>query len=105
MSEANLLFDEDIEIRLTHCKLSEIMRGVDKFSTDMQISGWIPAADYPAGLSGDSVLRAAVLCSKYASFSVANVAVTVSAKGYGNGRGLFVKVQFPHHDDEADEEQ
>lgn len=104
MSDGHLTF-EDGTLRLTDCQLTEIRRTMQGFSTDMQISGWVPRPQFNSDLLGEHSLEEARLYSGYASFLITKAAVTVSAKGYGDGRGLFVKVRFLHNDDPSDEEE
>ena len=103
MNDGYLRFEEG-SLRLSECRLTELLRTPDGFSTDMQIGGWVPRAQFPTNLIGDVKLIEAQLHTEYATFKITDVSVAVSAKGHGDKRGLFVKVRFLHNNDNNEEQ-
>lgn len=97
--EGYLHFEEG-NLRLNDCRLAEFMRSPRGYATDMQISGWIPQAQFPTNLTGKCRLIAANLRTEYACFKISDADTEVCAKGYGDERGLFVKVRFLHNNNE-----
>lgn len=102
MTNGYLRFEEG-SLRLNECSLTELLRTPHGFSTDMQIGGWVPRAQFPTNLYGDVKLIEAQLHTKYATFKIADVNVAVSAEGHGDERGLFVKIRFRHNDDNEEQ--
>lgn len=92
-----------ITLRLEDWNLNELARTPQGFSTDMQLSGWIPAGlVFPSGLAGEALLTRAVLDTGYCRMEISGAQVLVEVKGYGEPR-KFIKIRWPHHDAEGED--